>query len=238
MGITDSGGNRGQGPGSEFLLDSVPNTDRNHTRSIKPGTRRAQPPRGAQPPGRAKLPNPSRLRAFYLSYLSTPTSDRPIYRAICRQRVQKILELGIGTGQRAVRMIELAGLFCPLPEIEFSGIDLFESRSAAAGPGMSLKMAHRLLGRTGAGIQLIPGDPYTGLARAANRLGRLDLVIVSARLDPRSLALAWFYVPRLLHDRTHVFQERLLPGGRTSLRLVAADEVRTLAAGAVLRRAA
>ncbi len=180
----------------------------------------------------------SRLRALYLSYLSTPTNDRLIYRAICRQKVRKILELGIGDGRRAVRMIELAGLFHSPPKIEFSGMDLFESRSAADGPGMSLKMAHRLLGRTGARIQLIPGDPYMGLTWAANSLGQFDLVVISARLDPRSLAPAWFYVPRLLHDSTRVFQERLLPGGRPSLQLVGSDEIRTLAAASVVRPAA
>lgn len=180
----------------------------------------------------------SRLQAFYLSYLSTPASDHPIYRAICRHQVRRILELGIGTAQRAVRMIQLAGLFRPLPQIEFSGMDLFESRSAADGPGMSLKMAHRLLGRTGARVQLIPGDPYTGLARSANRLHPFDLVVISARLDPQSLARAWFYLPQLLHDRTQVFQQRLLPGGGTCLRPVAAGEIRTLAAASVLRRAA
>ncbi|MHC4177622.1 MAG: hypothetical protein ACYSWU_08950 [Planctomycetota bacterium] len=184
------------------------------------------------------MANTSRLRALYLSYLSTPTGDRLIYREICRRKVRKILELGVGSGQRAVRMIQLAGLFRPLGEIEFSGMDLFESRSAADGPGMSLKMAHRLLGRTGAHIQLIPGDPYIGLARSANSLGQLDLVVVSARLDPVSLARAWFYVPRLLHDRTLVFQERLLPGGNTSVRLLSTDEVRSLASASVVRRAA
>jgi hypothetical protein len=180
----------------------------------------------------------SRLRAFYLCYLSTPAGDHPIYRAICRHQVRRILELGIGTGQRAARMIELAGLFHPLPQLEFSGVDRFESRSAADGPGVSLKMAHRLLGRSGARIQLIPGDPCTALARSANRLGPFDLVVISARLDPQSLARAWFYVPRLLHEHTQVFQERLPPGGGTCSLPVAADEIRTLAAAAVLRRAA
>lgn len=179
-----------------------------------------------------------RLRAFYLSYLSTPVSDRPIYRAICRHRVRKILELGIGNGQRAARMIELAGLFRPLPQIEFSGLDLFESRSAADGPGMSLKTAHRLLARTGARILLIPGDPYTGLAACASRLGPMDLVVISARLDPQSLARAWFYLPQLLHDRTQVFQERRLPSGGTCSHPVAVDEIRALAMASVLRRAA
>jgi hypothetical protein len=178
------------------------------------------------------------LQAFYFSYLSTPTGNRPIYREICRRRVRKILELGVGDGQRSVRMIKLAGLFHPPPEVEFNGMDLFESRTAADGPGMSLKMAHRILGGTGSQIQLIPGDPYTGLARSANSLGKLDLVVVSARLHPRSLVRAWFYVPRLLHDRTLVFQEQLRPGGQTSLRLLCFDEIETLAAASVMRRAA
>jgi hypothetical protein len=184
------------------------------------------------------LAGTSRLRVFYLSFLSTPASDRPIYRAIRRQRVRKILELGVGTGQRAVRMIELAALSHPLSAIEFNGIDPFESRSAADGPGMSLKMAHRLLGRTGARIQLIPGNPSTALARSARFWGQFDLVVISARLDFRDLARAWFYVPRMLHDRTQVFQERLLPGGETTSRLVDADEIRALATAAVVRRAA
>ena len=184
------------------------------------------------------MANTSRLRVFYLSYLSAPASDRPIYRAICHRRARKILELGIGTGERALRMIQLAGLFSPPGEIEFNGVDVFESRSAADGPGMSLKMAHRLLGRTGTRIQLIPGDPYTGLARSANGLGQLDLLVVSARLDPWNLARAWFYVPRLLGRGTQVFLEQLAPGGRTSLRLVSAGEIRNLAASAVIRRAA
>jgi len=181
---------------------------------------------------------PGRLRAFYLSYLSTPASDHSIYRAICRHQVRRILELGIGTGRRSLRMIELAGLLHPLPQVELSGMDLFESRSAADGPGMSLKTAHRLLGRTGARIQLIPGDPCTALARSANRLQPFDLVVISAGLDPQSLARAWFYVPQLLHDRTQVFEERLLPGGGTYSRLVAAGEIRTMAAASVRRRAA
>ena len=80
-------------------------------------------------------------------------------------------------------------------------------------------------------------SPYVEL-RAANSLGQFDLVVISARLDPRSLAPAWFYVPRLLHDSTRVFQERLLPGGRPSLQLVGSDEIGTLAAASVVRPAA
>ena len=98
------------------------------------------------------MPPTSRLRVFYLSYFSNPAGDRLIYRTIRRQKVRTILELGIGFGQRAVRMIEIAGCYHPIREVRFTGVDLFEARSSADGPGVTLKMAHRLLNATGARI--------------------------------------------------------------------------------------
>ncbi len=184
------------------------------------------------------MPNRNRLRIFYLSHLSKPTKDRPLYRAIHRQKARRILELGIGIGYRAVRMIEVANHGHPVGEIQFTGLDPFEARSAADGPGVTLKMAHRLLCATGARIQLIPGDPLAGLSRAANALGQFDLVVVSPRMDPRQLARVWFYVPRLLHERSEVFLERLLPGGQVSLRLVAHSEIEALAVVAAAGRRA
>ena len=135
-------------------------------------------------------------------------------------------------------MIEVAALRKPLDEIQFTGIDLFESRSSADGPGVTLKMAHRLLTATGARVQVVPGDPLSGLSRVANTLGQIDLIIFSPRLNPKQLARAWFYVPRLLHDRSQVLVEELLPGGRTSSRLVPRNEIDALAAAASPRRAA
>jgi len=184
------------------------------------------------------LPPGNRLRSFYLAYLSQPASDRPVYRAILREKARSFLELGLGIGQRAVRMIEVAGRYHPLREIHFTAVDLFEARTAVDGPGVTLKMAHRLLGATGARIQLVPGQLCTGLARTANSLGQIDLVVLSARLDSRSLVRAWFYLPRLLHQRSQVFQERILPGGRTSMQLVDWQQVETLAASAASLRAA
>jgi len=184
------------------------------------------------------LPITSRVRTFYLSYLSNPSGDRLIYRTIARRRVQRILEVGVGVGQRASRMIEMAGRFCPVAEVRYVGIDQFEARSAMDGPGVTLKMAHRLLHATGARVQLIPGDPWAALSRTANSLGPVDLMVVSGRLDPRQLARAWFYVPRLLHERSVVLLEKLLPGGQSSLRLLPGDEIETLAAVAAGRRAA
>ena len=184
------------------------------------------------------MANTGRLRTFYLSYLSSPAKDRLIYREISRRRVRKILELGIGVGQRAMRVIEAAARFSPRQEIRFTAVDLFEARTAADSPGVTLKMAHRLLSATGARIQLVPGDPHTGLSQIANALGQVDLVLISPRLNSAHLARAWFYVPRLLHGRSQVLIEQRLPHGGTSVRLLDRGEIQTLAGTAARRRAA
>jgi len=184
------------------------------------------------------LPNTNRFRTTYLSYLSSPASDRPIYRSVCRRQAGRILELGIGVGQRAVRMIEAAGCFRPEHEISYYGLDPFEGRSAVDGPGVTLMMAHRLLKTTGARIQLVPGAPCQNLARTANSLGQFDVIVLSSRLDSKQLAEVWFYVPRLLHERSDVFLECVLPGRKTAVRLLSRAEIEAMASDADLRRAA
>src|SRR5687768_15832048 len=105
------------------------------------------------------------LRFFYLSCLSRPASDRPLYRAIRRNRVQRIVEIGIGSGLRARRMIDLAQRYSPQCRIHYTGIDLFEAREPTAPASISLKEAYRLLRATPARIRLAPGDPLSALSR-------------------------------------------------------------------------
>jgi len=173
---------------------------------------------------------------LYLAYLSDPKADRVVYRTIWRQRVQRILELGIGTGRRAVRMIRMAQRCSPESTIRYTGFDLFESRRSTDGPGLSLKLAHRTLGATGAQVRLIPGDPLAALASMTNRVGTADLLLFSSRIDPRRLAETWFYVPRLMEEQTQVFIGSTLPGGREIVRQIAREEIDALAS--TRRRAA
>src|SRR3972149_7327058 len=120
---------------------------------------------------RLTLPSTSRIKIIYLLYLSKPSSDRLIYRAIIRQKARRIVELGIAEGNRALRMIDAAARFAPRSEIQFVGMDPFEARSETDGPGLSLISAHRVLKPSGAKIKLIPGDPLNNIARMANDLG-------------------------------------------------------------------
>jgi hypothetical protein len=179
------------------------------------------------------------LRLLYLSHFSQPAIDRPIYRAIRQRPVNKIVELGMGDCRRTLRLLEVAGIYRPLAEICYAGIDLFETRKPGDGPGLSLKRAFQLLRVTGARIRLIPGDPFTALSRAANLLGATDLLVVSADHDPDSLAKAWYFVPRMLHAHSRVFlADAMGADGSSRLRQVGLREINQLVSAVRRRRAA
>jgi predicted O-methyltransferase YrrM len=165
------------------------------------------------------------LRAAQLAWLSQPAADRVIYRAIRRIKAKQIVECGMGIGQRAVRMIEMARMKRPDDDVSYTGIDLFEGRSSADGPGVTLKMAHRLLRGTGARVRLVPGDVGSALPRVANSLTGTDLMVISARQSPTSLARAWFYLPRIISSGGIVFLEQMQPGGKIVMRQMTPSEI-------------
>ena len=102
-----------------------------------------------------------------------------------------------------------------------------------------MKETHRLLKTTTAQSQLIPGDPAGALARAANSLPGIDLVLISAAYDETSLAGAWFYLPRMLHEGSVVLHEVAgnADAGSTGWRRLKPSEIRERA-GSGRRRAA
>lgn len=179
-----------------------------------------------------------RLRSLYLCYFSQPKCLRPLYRLLCKRRkkspVCKITELGVGTAERTLRLLELCP---PADDATYTGIDLFEARGAADGPGLSLKEAHKKLAATGMKIRLVPGDPHSALARSANGLTDQDLILIAADQDRASLARAWFYVPRMLHEATLVFEESIVDG-EPAWQPVSPDEIARRAAAAKGKRAA
>ena len=175
------------------------------------------------------MASPSRLRLFYLLHLSKPASDRLVYCEIRRLKARQIVELGLGTGQRSVRMIELLREFHEARHIHYTGIDLFEARTAADGPGISLREAHRKLQATGARIQLVPGTADEALSRTANGISRVDALVISASIPPERLLRAWFFLPRMIHSATRVLQESC-SGGTTTMRLLEPREVEQWAA--------
>ncbi len=149
------------------------------------------------------------------------------------------MEIGLRQCRRALRLIEIAGMVSPISGVRYVGVDPFELREPPSGPGYCLKDAYRVLRKTQAKIQLLPGDPLSALARMANWLKPVDLLVVSAGVDPRSMELAWFYIPRILHNKSLVFQEIRIPGSdRVEVRRLGRGQIERLAAAARSRRAA
>lgn len=180
----------------------------------------------------------SGLKYAYLAYFSQPASDRVLYRAIHQRKVTRIVEIGVGTAGRAERMIRACRLASPDAKVYYTGVDLFDLRSPADGPGVSLKSAYKRLSGIGAKVRLVPGDPLSALARSANDLGGTDLLVVSAGHEPNSLSSAWFFVPRLLHGRSMVFVESKQNGGQFKLAALSGEVTARLAEASPRRRVA
>jgi hypothetical protein len=147
------------------------------------------------------------LRYLYLAFFSKPIGDRPLFRHIRRHKSQRILEFGVGTTERAQRLIEVATLYAS-EQISYTGIDLFEMRGESDGPGVSLKLAHRSLTATGARVRLLPGNIQSALPQAANSLGPQNLVLISADQSDESLARA---SPRERPSSGKSWQTRVIP---------------------------
>jgi hypothetical protein len=180
----------------------------------------------------------SRLKYWHLAYFSKPIRDRMLFQTIHRAGPSKILELGVQDASRAVRMIALMAQYQAADAIRYAGIDLFEARPADSPGRLPLKQAHCLLKATGARVQLVPGDPLSALSRTANSLRENDLVLISADQDRAALQQAWFYLPRMLHERSIVLEQEPDEDGASCWQLVSPEAVKARAAEQQRRRVA
>lgn len=146
------------------------------------------------------------IKYLQFAYFSKASIEKTIFRTIRTSRAGHLVELGVGPGQLAKRMIALAAGYTSRPTVRYTGIDLFELRGDD-GAHLSLRQTHQLLCRTDARVRLIPGDPYAALAKHANMLLDTDLVVIHADQDPELIQHAWFYVPRMLHAGSRVIIE-------------------------------
>jgi hypothetical protein len=105
-----------------------------------------------------------------------------------------------------MRLLKFAARHALPGGLAFAGIDLFEARPSSE-PGMTYREAHHQIGDLVDQLSLVPGDPSTALARAANRLTQTDMLVISAGHDPASLKHSWVYVPRMLHENSIVLVE-------------------------------
>lgn len=173
----------------------------------------------------------------HLSYFSKPQHERALYRAIRKHKVRRIVEVGIGSAERAIRLIGTAQRYVREAPICYTGFDWFEEREATAAP-LPLIHAHRQLQLTGARVRLVPGFPPATVPQLANSLQRTDLILIAAAVDEASLERTWFYVPRMCHPGTVVLREVRLGEQEWAYEPIAIAELERRAADRDLRRAA
>ena len=148
------------------------------------------------------------FRSWRMRYRSKPPHERVVYRLIHRHRCRRLVELGLGTAERAARMISVANHRHGYEGVQYTGIDLFEGRDQEADAPLPLKEVHQRLAGTPATVKLVPGDPLSALARVANAHAATDLLVVGSPFCRVDLDQAWFYVPRMLHSGSIVLIER------------------------------
>lgn len=149
------------------------------------------------------MPAAGILKYAYLAYLAKPVADRALYRLIKRERVCRIVELGIRSLPRVADLIATAQRFSPEAEIHYTAVDWFDMRPSEM-PPLKLIEAHRVLKSSGAKIRLLPGNPGHTLRDVANSLQKCDLILIGSSVTEEDFASAWFYLPRMCHARTNV----------------------------------
>ena len=109
--------------------------------------------------------------------------------------------------------------------------------TAVDAPALTLKQAHQRLKPTSARVQLVPGEPASALARVANSLAQVELVIFSASEPLDEHSDFWFYLPRTLSQNARLFVEVLDPKtGRFALAPLDRATIEARAAKASARR--
>jgi hypothetical protein len=168
------------------------------------------------------------LDTLYLCWFCKPKSQRELFRLVRRHRIRSIVELGLHSTERSLRLIRMARRSSPGTEIHYGGIDLFEARPADR-PRVTLKQTYQALTGHGASVRLIPGDVAGALTRYANQLRETQLLLIAPDHDPGLLQRAWRYVPRMLGANAIVLQATG-DGEQDGFRRIARHEIDGLAA--------
>jgi hypothetical protein len=176
------------------------------------------------------------LARCYWCYWSQPAHARVLYRLLYRRTIRAILQLGIPAPALTRQLLKVAVRQVQPATVAYTGVDLFEARPEGL-PKLSLKDAFATLRQDHVRVQLVPGDPDAALARVANFLGPIDLVLVTADQEPASLARAWRWLPRMLGPQAVVMvQERPQTSRDSTWRALPTDELQSLVAAASQRR--
>ena len=145
-----------------------------------------------------------------LLWFVQPKRYKHLYSTIRAQKPRHIMEIGTWNGERAVRMLNLAGQFHGASEIHYYGFDLFEEMT----PEMfdeeiskfppSRKEVQVKLEATGANINLYQGNTTVTMPALMDSLPKMDFVFLDGGHSVATIANDWACVEKVMHDETIV----------------------------------
>lgn len=153
------------------------------------------------------------LQRLYWRYLSKPANERDLFLHVLENPISSILEIGIGSGERAKRVLPLCTKSEGVAQIRYAGVDPFESATAGQ-PHLNLKQAHRMLAELGVKAHLIPGEPQSALSRVVSLVQPSDLILIDGDWENGSDASKAIqtWLPRLSHSGTAIFASKSVGG--------------------------
>ena len=118
-----------------------------------------------------------------LLYLSQPSGERSLYKALRDRPVNTLLEVGIDDGRRTTQLLGWLNHQGVVP-VKYAAIDPFE---AAPNGHLAMKDAYKLLSSRGLKPCLVPGSFTVGWQRVLHTIGQCDLIVCN---DPNVDLLA------------------------------------------------
>ena len=133
-----------------------------------------------------------------------------LFDEVRRVKPKNIMEIGVWTGERARKMIEIAKKYHPSSSVHYYGFDLFErmdedkySREVSKQPPTQFSIEFKL-NTTGASIHLFKGDTTETLPDLEGKLPKMDLVFIDGGHSLETIANDWQCTSRLLHPSSVV----------------------------------
>lgn len=117
-----------------------------------------------------------------------------------KNKVQKILEIGVDTGENATAMVQSAARNFAPEEIEYYGFDTFMGKN-----NNQLERVKKKLFETGCRFELYKGDSTETLPRKIGDLPKMDLIFIDGGHAYQVTKSDWENSKILMQDHTAVF---------------------------------
>ncbi|MFT5036476.1 MAG: hypothetical protein ACI9VM_000036 [Candidatus Azotimanducaceae bacterium] len=148
------------------------------------------------------------LYSLLYRVLKGPRRYKNLFKSITHLRAQKILEVGVWNGKRAVEMIDRAKKYNS--DISYYGFDLFEElteekhKEELSKWPPSKSEVESLLQKTGADISLFTGNTLQSLPAAISSLPKMDFIFIDGGHSNETVLSDWENVRTLMHKDTIV----------------------------------